>query len=109
MAARSTTPASLTPRLTTGFTLIGPSPAAAAAAIPSSTRDTGTPASFIAWKIASSRESRLTVTRCSPAAAKAAASRASRLPLVVIVRSSRPPMPASIAIGEAVPKRGCHR
>ena len=43
-------------------------PAAAAASIPSSTRATGKSTSFIARKVASSSESRLTVTRSSPAA-----------------------------------------
>jgi hypothetical protein len=48
-------------------------PAASAAAMPASTSETGTSMSFMARKVASSRESRLTVTRASPAALRAAA------------------------------------
>jgi hypothetical protein len=65
------------------LTLTGPSPATAAAAIPSSTCATGQPASLSAMKIVSSTESRLTVTRRSPAAASVWALRASSAPLVV--------------------------
>ncbi len=70
--ASSTIWSSLTPRLTTALTFTF-RPAAAAAAIPSSTRLTGKPTSFIARNVASSSESRLTVTRRSPAAASASA------------------------------------
>ena len=44
-----------------------------AASIPSSTRATGKSTSFIARNVASSSESRLTVTRCRPASASACA------------------------------------
>ncbi len=88
---------SLTPRLTTMLTLIGESPAAAAASMPSSTLATGKSTSFIARndsvveRVEAHRDAiqpgfaqRLCLVR--PAAA----------PLVVSVRS-RPPMSASIA------------
>ncbi len=60
---------SLIPRRTTMLTLTGARPASIAAAIPSSTRSTGKSIPFIAPKTASSSESRLTVTRRSPASA----------------------------------------
>ena len=63
---------SLTPRLTTQLTLTG-SPTACAASMPSSTRATGKSTSFIALKIASSSESRLTVMRFRPASLSACA------------------------------------
>ena len=64
--AMSSTWVSLTPRLTTMFTLIGASPAAAAASMPSSTFATGKSTSFMARNVASSSESRLTVMRSEP-------------------------------------------
>ncbi len=70
------------------LTLSGASPAAAAASMPSSTRATGKSTSFIARNVASSSESRLTVTRLSPASARLRAFFASSAPLVVSVRSS---------------------
>jgi hypothetical protein len=54
------------------LTLIGASPAAAAASIPASTFSTGNSTSFIARNVASSSESRLTVTRLKPGIAQAA-------------------------------------
>src|SRR5437773_3156573 len=48
--AIGTTLSSLTPRLTTMLILIGPSPAAAAASIPASTRSTGKPTSLTTAK-----------------------------------------------------------
>jgi hypothetical protein len=60
------------PRRMTALTLIGPRPAASAAAIPSSTRATGKPTSFMRMKVSSSSASRLTVTRSRPASASAA-------------------------------------
>jgi hypothetical protein len=48
-------------------------------------------------KVSSSSASRLTVTRCSPAAASGSAKRGSSTPLVVIARSSRPSIAASFA------------
>ena len=94
--ARSTTPSSLTPRLTTALTLTGQA-GLRAASIPSSTRATGKSTSFIARKVASSSESRLTLTR-SQAGVRAArcALRASSEPFVVSVRS-RPSIAASRA------------
>ena len=68
--------------------LTGPRPASCAAAIPSRTFATGKSTPFIAEKIASSSESRLTVTRCSPASRSAAASARRAEPFVVRVRSS---------------------
>src|SRR5438552_1598622 len=64
---------SLTPRLTTMLIFNGARPAAAAASMPSITFATGKSTSFMARKVASSSESRLTVTRSSPAPARACA------------------------------------
>ena len=71
---------SFMPRLTTMLILIGASPAAAAASMPSSTFATGKSTSFIARNVASSSESRLTVTRVEAgvAQARAPSSRAAR-------------------------------
>ena len=80
---------SLAPRLTTMLTLTG-KPASAAASMPSSTLATGKRTSFIAWNTPSSSESRLTVTRSSPAARSAGALARSSDPLVVSVRSDSP-------------------
>ena len=88
--------ASLTPRLTTMLIFTGRNPACRAASIPASTRATGKPTSFIAAKTLSSSESRLTVTRCSPAARNSPACAASKDPLVVSVKSRMPSTPASI-------------
>ena len=79
---------SLVPRLTTMLTLIGPSPARSAASMPRSTSATGKSASFMRRKMASSRASRLTVTRPRPAVRNASAFLSSSEPLVVRVRSS---------------------
>jgi hypothetical protein len=65
--AIGTIDASLVPRFTTMLTLTGSRPAAAAASMPASTFATGKSTSFIARNVASSSESRLTVTRVSPA------------------------------------------
>ncbi len=65
--------ASFMPRRTTVLILIGARPAARAAAIPSSTRETGKSTPFIGPNTASSSESRLTVIRCRPASASGAA------------------------------------
>ena len=78
----------MTPRFTTMLILTGARPAAAAASMPSSTLATGKSTSFIARKVASSSESRLTVTRVRPASARPRAFFASSEPLVVSVRSS---------------------
>ena len=86
--AMGTISCALVPRLTTMLTLIGASPAACAASMPASTSRTGKPTSFMRWNTASSRLSRLTVTRLRPAAASARALRASSEPLVVRVMSS---------------------
>src|SRR6185437_12550953 len=75
--AISTTWWSFTPRFTTMFTLTGASPAASAASMPSRTRATGKSTSFIARKVSSSSESRLTVTRLRPASLSAWALRGS--------------------------------
>ena len=72
-------------------------PGAGAASIPSSTRLTGKPTSFMARNVSSSSESRLTVTRRSPAAASASAFCGSSVPLVVSA-TSRPPIPTSCSI-----------
>ena len=77
-AAIGTTLDSLIPRRTTMFTLTGASPASAAAAIPSRTLATGKSIPFIAPKTASSSESRLTVTRRSPASASGSRERPQR-------------------------------
>ena len=95
-------PSSLRPRLTTAFTFTG-SPAAAAASIPSSTLDTEKSTSFIRRNVSSSSESRLTVTRCSPAAASACAFDASSDAFVVSVSSA--PSGASIAISRSTSLR----
>ncbi len=79
---------SLVPRLTAQFTLTGARPAAAAAAMPSSTSPTGKSTSFMRLNTASSMPSRLTVTRCSPASLSARAFVASSEPLVVRVIST---------------------
>ena len=81
---------SFTPRLTTMLILIGARPASAAASMPSSTFATGKSTSFIARKIPSSRASRLTVTRDSPAILSSRALCPSSAPLVVSVRSMSP-------------------
>ena len=86
--AIATMPPSLTPRLTTMLILTGASPSAAAVSMPSSTFATGKSASFIARKVASSSESRLTVTRWSPAWASAPACLARSEPFVVSVIST---------------------
>ncbi len=83
----STTWWSFTPRRTTMLIFTGASPASAAASMPSSTFATGKSASFMARKVASSSESRLTVTRSRPAALSARALAFSAEPLVVSVRS----------------------
>ena len=83
--------ASFIPRRTTVLILIGARPASRAAAIPSSTRDTGKSTPFIAPNTSSSSESRLTVIRCSPASARGAARAFSADPFVVSVRSTRSP------------------
>ena len=75
-------------RLTTMLILIGPSPAACAASMPCSTSATGKSTSFMRRNTASSSPSRLTVTRCRPAALSDCALRASSEPLVVSVRSN---------------------
>ena len=81
-------PSSFTPRFTTMLILIGSRPAAAAASMPSITFATGKSASFMARKVASSSESRLTVTRCKPACFSATAFFASSEPFVVKVSSA---------------------
>ena len=68
-----------------------------AASIPSRTFATGKSIPFIAPNTASSSESRLTVTRCSPAAASGPASARSADPFVVRVRSISPPSGRRIA------------
>ena len=76
-----------------------------AASIPSSTRATGKSIPFIAPKTASSSESRLTVTRCRPAAASGPASARSAEPFVVRVRSISPPSGRRIAASIAMRSR----
>ena len=73
------------------LTLTGASPASMAASMPSRTFATGKSMPFIAPNTASSSESRLTVTRRSPASASGPASARSADPLVVRVRSISPP------------------
>ena len=87
------------------LTFTGASPASAAAAIASSTRATGKAAPLRAMNAASSRESRLTVTRRRPAAASARTLRASSAPLVVRAMSWMPPIPASIATSRSRSRR----
>ena len=88
--AKSTIVWSLTPRCTTMLTFTGVSPARLPRSMPSSTRATGKSTSFIARKTVSSSESRLTVTRSSPASFSSPAISASREPFVVSVRSFTP-------------------
>ena len=95
---------SLVPRFTTMLTLIGASPAAAAASIPASTFATGNSTSFIARNVASSSESRLTVTRVRPASRRLRAFFASSAPLVVSVRSMSPSF-ASISTRRSMLRR----
>ena len=64
-----------------------PRPTSLAASMPSSTSATGKSTSFMARKMGSFKPSKLTVTRCKPAAFKPAALRRSKEPLVVSVRS----------------------
>ena len=71
-----------------------PKPARASDAMPSSTRACVV-RRVSATKRAGSSVSRLTVTRCRPAAFNDAACSASRTPLVVIARSRRPGLAAS--------------
>ena len=86
-------------RLTTILTLrpvnspltSSPKPASLAAAMPSSTSATGKSTSFISRNTASSRPSKLTVTRFRPASLSDLALRAKSDPLVVRVRSSGVP------------------
>ena len=73
--------------------------------MPSSTRPTGAPTSFTEPNTSSSSESRLTVTRCSPASRRLAALRASRLPLVVSAMSSMPSIAASISTSRSRSRR----
>jgi hypothetical protein len=80
---------SFRPRFNTTFTFTG-SPAPAAASMPARTRATGKSTSFIARKTSSSSESRLTVTRVSPASARICAFCARRAAFVVSVRSTSP-------------------
>jgi hypothetical protein len=82
---------SLTPAITTVSSLSSSKPAARAAAMPSSTRGEVVASRQHAERLASS-VSRLTVTRCRPAARSAAACSRSSTPLVVIaeVRDRRP-------------------
>src|SRR5260370_10333 len=83
---RSPSSSSLNPRITTAFSLIFPNPAWRAATIPATT--SAWRALFANASIRSGRKvSRLTVTRCRPAARRAAAWVASSSPLVVIARS----------------------
>ena len=92
------------PRFTTTLILIGASPAAAAASMPSSTLATGKSTSFIARNVASSSASRLTVTRVRPASTRLRAFFASSEPLVVSVRS-RSPSFASISTSRSTFRR----
>ena len=85
--ASSTTVWSFTPRFTTASILIGVRPAASAASMPSITRATGKPTSFIARNTVSSSESSETLTRFRPASASGFASSLRREPLVVIAMS----------------------
>src|SRR6266536_3570979 len=103
--ARSTRPWSLTPRLTTALSLTGHNPAFWAAAIPSNTRASGTPRSFIARNTPSSSESRLTVTRDRPASRSARALPASSAPLVVNARSRIPSTAATMATSRSRSRR----
>ena len=87
------------------LTLTGASPASIAASIPSRTFATGKSIPFIAPNTASSSESRLTVTRRSPAAASGPASARSADPLVVRVRSISPPSGRRIAASISIRSR----
>src|SRR4051794_11993711 len=79
---------SFRPRRMTVLILIGARPASRAAAIPSSTFATGKSTPFIRPKTSSSSESRLTVTRASPASRSGCASERSAEPFVVSVTST---------------------
>ncbi len=89
--AIGTIDSSLIPRRTTMLILTGVKPASSAAPIPSSTLATGKSTPFIAPNVASSSESRLTVTRLRPASASGPESARSAAPFVVRVRSSSRP------------------
>ena len=89
-STRSSNPSSLTPRRRTVLSLIGPSPASYAAAMPERTRCSGTLVSPSSAKTAGSSESSDTVTRLSPASARPAARSVSSEPLVVSAMSSMP-------------------
>ena len=104
--ARSITAFSFMPRFTTASILIGCNPAASAASMASSTRATGKSASFIARNVASSSESRLIVTRSSPAdfSARAFASVSSD-PFVVNVKSRMPAIDRSSATSRSRSRR----
>ena len=90
------------PRRTTVLTLIGVRPADCAAAIPSSTLDTGKSTPFIVPKTSSSSESSETVIRCSPASASGTASARSADPFVVSVRSTASPEGARSAASSEI-------
>ena len=100
---------SLVPRLTTMLTLTGDRPACCAASMPASTSATGKSTSFMRRNTASSRPSRLTVTRSSPASRSERALRASSEALVVSVMSSLSPAgvrsAASCPISVSMPLR----
>src|SRR3972149_2742216 len=90
--------------------LIGVSPAAAAASIPSRTRSTGKPTSFIVWKTALSRLSRLTVIRWSPAALSVLACWARSEAVEVPTRQVHAPGQAELfdAMGSEEPGEACY-
>ena len=72
--------------------------------MPSSTRLTGKPTSFMARNVSSSSESRLTVTRWRPAATSASAFWGSSAPFVVSA-TSRPPSAARRSISTSRSRR----
>ena len=94
-STRSSTPSSLTPRMTTALILSDAKPARSAAAMAASTVSTSPRPPDIARNVFASSVSRLSVMRERPAVRSASTFSASRLPFVVIARSDAPGIAAS--------------
>ena len=107
-AAKSSISSSLTPRIEHDVHLDGPSPAASAASIARAPwrgrRDDGSFANRSGRSV-----SQLTLTRSSPAAARAGACRASSMPLVVRARSAKSRSPTAEPPGRRGPRRRAAR
>ena len=93
-AANSRISSSFTPRMTTMFIFKGPNPALSAAAMPASTR-ASSPPRVIRAKVSGLRESRLMLSRATPARRRGRASSSNCSPFVVRTSSLNPGMPES--------------